>query len=146
MNLLAPIKSIMSQNLITATAEDTVAHVEALFAEHRIHHIPVVNGSELVGIVSKSDINLMKRTKSDSELGKKLQEIKLQHYQVKDIMTVGVAVLESTDKINVALEVFMANLFHAIPIVDDGKLVGIVTTFDIIKNIVKDQEVHLSYT
>lgn len=136
----------MTKKLLTVTQDDTVARVDEIFSEHRIHHLPVVDGKKLVGIVSKSDINLLKRKNGESELSKRLQDIQLQHYSVKEIMTAGVATLESTDKINVALEVFMANLFHAIPIVDDGELVGIITTFDIIKNIVKDQEVHLSYS
>jgi acetoin utilization protein AcuB len=47
-------------------------------------------------------------------------------------MTKGLAVLESNDRIGVAIEIFKENLFHAIPIVDDEELKGIVTTFDLI--------------
>ena len=50
-------------------------------------------------------------------------------------MTTGLAKLSPEERINVALEVFMANRFHAIPVVDDGDLVGIVTTFDIMKEL-----------
>jgi acetoin utilization protein AcuB len=54
-------------------------------------------------------------------------------YTAEDVMTTKLATLESTDRINVAIEIFAENLFHAIPIVDDGALVGILTTLDVIK-------------
>ena len=43
--------------------------------------------------------------------------------------------LSKPDFIRTALEVFLVNRFHAIPVVDNDELVGIVTTFDIIKAI-----------
>ena len=48
-------------------------------------------------------------------------------------MTQGIATLEPNDRINVALQIFMENLFHAIPVVEDDEVVGILTTYDIIK-------------
>ena len=57
----------------------------------------------------------------------------MKNHQVESIMTTGLAKLAPTDKILVALKVFKENLFHAIPIVDQDELVGIVTTYDIIK-------------
>ena len=62
-----------------------------------------------------------------------LNEVRLKNYCAEDIMTSGIAKLTSTDRIAVALEIFKENLFHAIPIVDENELVGIITTYDIIK-------------
>jgi len=41
--------------------------------------------------------------------------------------------LDPNDRINVALEIFMVNRFHAIPVVENDELIGILTTYDIIK-------------
>jgi acetoin utilization protein AcuB len=60
-------------------------------------------------------------------------------------MTTGIAKLEPTDKINVAMEIFKENLFHAIPVVLDEKLVGIITTYDILSNVGKDKNVINEY-
>ncbi|MDX1665798.1 MAG: CBS domain-containing protein [Saprospiraceae bacterium] len=49
------------------------------------------------------------------------------------------AKLSPKDRINVALEIFMENRFHAIPVVSDNELVGIVTTFDIIKELASEE-------
>jgi acetoin utilization protein AcuB len=50
-------------------------------------------------------------------------------------MTKGLAKLDPEDRINVALEIFLVNRFHAIPVVKNEELVGIVTTYDIIKTL-----------
>ena len=44
-----------------------------------------------------------------------------------------------------ALEIFNVNIFHAIPVVDEGRLVGIVTTFDIIKQLSVDNQAVAEY-
>ena len=56
-------------------------------------------------------------------------------------MTKGLAKLTPDQRINVALEIFMENRFHAIPVLDEasGELVGIITTFDIIKALATEE-------
>ena len=48
-------------------------------------------------------------------------------------MTKGLVKLELTDRINVASDIFYKNMFRALPVVENDKLVGIVTTYDIIR-------------
>jgi acetoin utilization protein AcuB len=93
----------------------------------------------LIGIVSKSDLNLFKRGFFKSNEQSRLDLHRLKSYRVADIMTTGVATLEPDDKINVALDVFSENLFHSIPVVQDGVLLGMVTTYDIIKRLADDK-------
>lgn len=135
MNLLAPIKTIMTTQLVTVSDNDPMHVVDEIFKTTRFHHIPVVSQGNLIGMVSKSDYNLFLRGFQD---GERTNKYRLRTYMVKDIMTDKLAKLEEDDNINIALEVFNENMFHAIPITKDGKLVGIVTTFDIIKSLATD--------
>jgi acetoin utilization protein AcuB len=48
-------------------------------------------------------------------------------------MTTRLGKVAPDDRINVALEIFIINRFHALPVVEDGDLVGIITPFDIMK-------------
>ena len=53
--------------------------------------------------------------------------------QVLDIMTTKVVTLDPDDSIGLAADIFLANRFHALPIVEGKNLVGILTTYDLIK-------------
>jgi acetoin utilization protein AcuB len=56
---------------------------------------------------------------------------------VKDIMTTRLGKLAPDDRLNVALEVFLVNRFHALPVVENNELVGIITPFDIMLELSK---------
>ncbi|MEL6843782.1 MAG: CBS domain-containing protein [Bacteroidota bacterium] len=134
MNLRTPIAELMTKKLYTVNPEDSLQKVDELFRTHRIHHMPVVRFRKIVGIISQSDLlYFLKGLKNNEGASKTLNTMILNHYKASDIMTTGLAKVESTDRINVALEVFKENLFHALPVVDNDELVGIVTTYDIIK-------------
>lgn len=133
MNLLKPISTIMSTDLITVSESDSLSQIDRIFRSKRIHHIPVVEGDILTGIISKSDYQFFRRGGAASRAnGNKYEALRLKMHTASDIMTTGIATLQSTDRIATALEVFKENLFHSIPIVDDNKLVGLLTTYDLI--------------
>ncbi|HMQ06826.1 MAG TPA: CBS domain-containing protein [Saprospiraceae bacterium] len=145
MNLLAPVSNIMTKDLITVSPNDPLSVVNNIFAKYKIHHIPVVQEGELAGIISQSDFLFFKRGFNPSRLVEKMEEIRLHNYAVKDIMTTKLATLDPRDKIIVALDIFLKNIFHAIPVVDSRRLVGIVTTHDVIKELVKDKHAIAEY-
>lgn len=134
MNVLAPVKSIMTTKLHTVSTGDKLTMVKEIFDQHRIHHLPVVRYKELVGIISKSDFLHFLRGFNRNEEDNFVNEARMRAYKVDDIMTTGIAKLSPDDRINVALEIFLENRFHAIPVInDEGELEGMLTTFDIIK-------------
>jgi acetoin utilization protein AcuB len=135
MNVLAPVKTIMSTELITVSPTDKLTLVKEIFDENNIHHVPVVRFKELVGIISKSDFLYFLRGFSPSDEDRFVNYARLRAYNAEDIMTKGIAKLDPDDRINVALEIFMVNRFHAIPVVKEDELVGIVTTYDIIRTL-----------
>lgn len=135
MNLLAPISTIMTHEIISLGPEDSLKSVENIFKAHKIHHIPVIDSDKLVGMVSKSDYLFFKRGFNDNSIDLKVDLFRLKTHKVRDIMIKKLAILEPGDKINIALEIFKENLFHAIPIVTEGKVVGMLTSYDIIKHL-----------
>ena len=137
MDTFAPISSIMTTKLVTVNPEDKLEVVKKLFDTHKIHHLPVVRYKEIVGLISKTDLLYFLRGLSNNNYEEVLNEVRMRNYKAEDIMTKGLAKVASTDRIEVALYVFKENLFHAIPVVDDGELVGIITTYDIIKELAK---------
>ena len=145
MNLLSPVSEIMTTKLHTLTPSASIADAGELFDNHKIHHIPVAIDGKLVGIVGMSDYLFFRRGFLDNHEDEKLEQIRMNNYELTHIMTKGLATLESTSRINVALEIFKENIFHAIPVVDDDVLVGIITTHDIISNLAADNQAYAKY-
>ena len=145
MNLLDPISKIMRTELVTIGVEDPLIKVHDIFDEHKIHHLPVVDAGKLVGILSKSDFLFFQKGFATDERDQEVEKFRLKSHKVKEIMTTGLAKMEPDERVNVALEIFKENMFHAIPIVEDDRIVGIVTTFDIIQHLANDSEVSANY-
>ncbi len=129
MDLLSPVSELMSQDLISVHPEDHLSVVQKIFESYKIHHVPVVEGDKLVGLISKNDFYHLLTSDNQKTVAEILAEA-----PVKSIMTKGLARLEPTDRIDVALELFKINRFHAVPVtLEDHTLVGMLTTHDIIK-------------
>ena len=132
MNLLTPVAELMTKELITVNPEDKLMAVKKIFDNHKIHHVPVVRFRKIVGIISKTDLLYFLKGMGNARRPDVLNEGRLLVTRVQDIMTTGLAKLAPTDRVNVALEVFRENILHAIPVVENDELVGIITTHDII--------------
>jgi len=118
------LSSIMTTNVFTVKPDDTLTYVQDILLNKRFHHLPVVDDNDkLLGIITSYD--LMKLGVSPEDFA---------NTRVKDVMTSRVASLRPEELIGGAARVFLENLFHGLPIADDeGKLVGIVTTHDVLK-------------
>ena len=134
MNPNNPISSIMTTKLVTVSPEDYLSRVTKIFEGHNFHHIPVVKqGNKLVGIISKDDfqkMNLYFFDKIASENGNARSKEGL---RASDIMTPSPLNVDPDDTIGLAADIFLANRFHALPVIEDGELVGIVTSHDLIQ-------------
>jgi CBS domain-containing protein len=112
----------MTKHVITASPDDKLSVARDIFKQNRVHHLPIVHGAQLLGILTTYDMFKLVEKHEDFE-----------KIYIRDFMTNHVATLEPEDKIGSAAELFLENLFHAVPIVKDGELKGIVTSFDVIK-------------
>lgn len=139
MNLVAPVSTIMTTNLLTVSPDDPMKVVKEIFDTHKFHHIPVVRLRKIVGIISKTDFTAYYTGLSRHFEDRFINDTLLQLHKAEEIMIKKVAKVEPDDHIAVAVEVFKENILHALPVVDNGELVGIVTVHDIINMISKDK-------
>jgi len=142
MNLFAPVSSIMTTKLYTVSSEDNLATVKEIFDQHNIHHIPVLHVRQLVGMVSKTDFEHFMGGLSHFQDDQFVNEHRLKNMKASELMVKRLGKLEPEDRINVAIEVFCKNLFHALPVVQGDELVGMVTTFDILKMLQAEKPAH----
>ncbi len=130
-----PLSSIMTTDLITVGPDANLMEVRQILLRKRIHHVPVVDGRQLVGLITTYDLFKLPYSREQYE-----------KIRVRDVMTQKLATLEPSDKVGSAAEIFLEHLFHAVPIVENGNLVGIVTTFDVMKyEFAKAYPLHFAY-
>ena len=116
------VKTIMSTDLITVTPQTKLSSVRQIFMSNKIHHLPVMDGDHLVGLLTTYDLWKNEIAPSEYSLT-----------TVSSVMTKTVAKIRANDKIGTAAELFLDNRFHALPVVNNqNHLIGIVTSFDIL--------------
>jgi len=125
---------IMSTPVITVTRDDTMSKVQEIFRDNNIHHIPVVEDHKVVGIISQSDyLRLLHGfTLFRTEKSEEYNDAILRSLLAGEVMTKQVATLSPEDSLIMAVGFFRENLFHALPVVSKGRLIGIVTTLDLL--------------
>jgi CBS domain-containing protein len=61
------VRELMTRNVVTAEAGDTLAHAMEVMTEHRVRHLPILESGELAGIVSIGDVVNTLRNETESE-------------------------------------------------------------------------------
>ena len=108
---------LMKTDVVTLSPSDTVAAARGEMARQHFRHVPIVERGELVGMVSEGD--LRGATREDLEL--------------RAIMTSPVASLAPNASVRQAANLLRGRKIGCVPIVEDGKLVGIVTETDLLE-------------
>lgn len=128
-----PVSHIMTKQVVKIDLNLPLKDVVESFRKHKIRHLPVVSGKELVGIVSKTDINRLSFS-GLFEGQEGADEAILEMISLSQVMSQKPRVVKENDFIKDVAEIFAHEEFHALPVVDDaGLLCGIVTTTDIIR-------------
>ena len=143
-------KEIMTRNVITVTEDTSIKTLSALFIKHKVNGFPVLDENEkLKGIVTEK--NLIERNKNlhiptvialfDAviylESGKKFEE-EVKRFNatlVKDIYTSNVVTVTPDTNFDEIASLMAEQGVHSIPVVEDGKTVGIIGKLDIIKGL-----------
>jgi acetoin utilization protein AcuB len=127
-----PISEVMTSPLVTVAPENTVAEATALMQKLDVHHLLVVEGGRMAGILSSSDLlklSLMQQPGSERESAGDESLV----LRVRDVMQSRVAVLRQNASLHDVARALSLGGFHAVPVLAiDGTPMGIVTTSDLI--------------
>ncbi|MEQ1850474.1 MAG: CBS domain-containing protein [Chthoniobacteraceae bacterium] len=124
----------MTTKLVTVHHGEPVSKVRQLIREHGIHHVPVVNGHKLVGIVSNSDV--LRVSFGDAfKTDERAVDATLDHTMtIEQLMQKDPVSVRENAPIREAAQILSRGDFHSLPVVSDGhKLVGMVTSTDLIR-------------
>ncbi|MBT8261702.1 MAG: CBS domain-containing protein [Bacteroidia bacterium] len=128
-----PISSIMTREVVTLNNTDTLEMAEHLFKSKKIRHIPIVRGPHVIGILSYTDLLRISFADAFSEDTHEVDTSVYTLFTIEQVMARNLVSVNSNTTIKEVAEIFAVREFHALPVVDDNRLVGIVTTTDLIK-------------
>lgn len=119
-----------SHEVLTTEGSARLAEVCQLLAEKRIGAVPVMEGESLIGIISERDVvRALARAGAAA-----LQE------PVAGIMTRAVRTITRATTVDQAMEIMTEGRFRHLPVVEAGRLIGIVSIGDVVKSRLEDQQ------
>jgi CBS domain-containing protein len=129
-----PISKIMTEDIITVNKTQSIKEVSDIIKDKNIRHVPVVSGEKIIGMLSKVDLQKISfvNTVDSDDLTTALYD----GLNIEQVMTKDVKVVQKSDTIYEVASILSKNEFHSLPVIEQDKLVGIVTTTDLIKYLV----------
>ncbi|WP_111706619.1 CBS domain-containing protein [Lutibacter citreus] len=140
MKRLEPVSKIMTKKLITLSLNDDLYKAEKAFKENHIRHIPIVKNKHIVGMLSLTDLKRISFLDSYDAQEIKIDNAIYNMLSIEQIMVKNPIHINSNITIKAVVEILSKNEFHALPVVDNSILVGIITTTDILMYLLKQYE------
>ncbi|MEM6992641.1 MAG: CBS domain-containing protein [Myxococcota bacterium] len=131
-----PIQSIMTAEPISVNVTHKLSEVRRLMSEKGIHHVPVVSGRKLVGLLSATD--MVRLSFSAYGADERAVDAMLDHdFSLEEEMNKNLISMPDSGTVRDAAEQLKGGGFHSLPVVNgEGDLVGIVTSTDLIRYLV----------
>lgn len=137
MRYIVPISTIMSTDIIALNRDDDLETAELLFKRHKIRHIPVVKEEVVIGMLSYTDLLRISFADAVDDTESDVDTLVYNMFTIEQVMAKNVITVPSTATIKEVAKILATQEFHALPVVDNGSLVGIVTTTDLINYLLK---------
>ena len=134
------VRELMTDAVITARPDMPVLDARHSMVEHRIRHLVVTSdGGELLGIVTDRDIRLNLPSQATSLSVWEMNYL-LTRLTVEKVMTTSVITVGPDRSARDAAELILDHRIGALPVVDGGRLIGIVTETDLLRAFVKSAD------
>lgn len=128
-----PVKNIMSTQVVTLNLTHSLEDAEKMFKKHNIRHIPVVSGDSLIGMLSLTDLMRISFVDNYGEDEGNVDSAVYNMLSIEQVMVSKPVAIQAEQTIREVAEILSQKEFHALPVTEGNKLVGIVTTTDLIK-------------
>ncbi len=152
------VRDIMNTNPKSVAPGMSLPDLERRFLEDGITGFPVVDGGQLVGIVSRSDI--VRQLSVEQSLGEVITDFyrvqqddpapdvatigkhlgrRMQGLRVGDVMVEGLITVAPDESVGVVARLFLERRIHRAPVVEDGEFLGVVSTMDLVRLVAEKQ-------
>jgi acetoin utilization protein AcuB len=115
------VQKYMTTSPHTIGADQTLAQAHAVLKQLKIRHLPVLKGSELLGMLTERDLALIEN----------LRDVDAHKIQVEEAMSTGVYTVSPDAKLDEVVNEMAEKKYGSAVVVQNGKVVGILTTVDV---------------
>ena len=135
MGQVADVLRAKGSAVFTITADNTVFEAVVEMVEHGVGSLVVLEGNTPIGIITERDYlrEIAVRGRTSRETA------------VREIMRRNVVVVEATRSIDDCMTIMSEGRIRHIPVVEDGRLIGLISIGDLVKRRSTDQQVEIRY-
>jgi CBS domain-containing protein len=124
--------TLVTYNPKAVTPETTLDELERIMQQLQVRHLPVVDDAHrIVGLVSERDLARARYNEVVTALAG--HGVSAEGKRVEQIMARQVMTLERFESPEIALRAMVAHAFHSVPVTEDGRLVGMITSSDFLR-------------
>ncbi|MEO9741382.1 MAG: CBS domain-containing protein [Ekhidna sp.] len=124
----------MTRKVHSIGLSNSLIEARDMLLKYHVRHLPVMNDGKLVGILSRTDVMRLSFGDVYDEIETQTDAALFNALTIEDVMVSQLRTVASSDPISVASEIFIEEEYHALPVVANDELVGIITTTDIISS------------
>ncbi|HBN75446.1 MAG TPA: CBS domain-containing protein [Planctomycetaceae bacterium] len=126
------VTKIMTSNPVCVSVNGPVSDARKMLEKEGVHHLPIVEGDQLVGILTSNDFLRVSFGEFGNQDSRNLDAILDHTYKLSELMNANPVTVDAQKTVRDAATILAGSNFHALPVVDDSKLIGIVTSSDLI--------------
>lgn len=135
-----PVSTIMTANVIKVNLTDNLTKAERLFKENKIRHIPVVSGNTIIGMLSYTDLLRVSLADTIGDFEEEIDTTVYNMFSIEQVMAKKLVTIQADANIKDAVEILSKEEFRALPVMEGNLLVGILTTTDLLKYLLKQYD------
>lgn len=124
------VRDWMSTDPVTVSVDDTVSEARRLLDTEGVRHLPVVDDMRLVGIISDRDVAIREAALRHAVLRHEVTSLLDDERPVEAVMSVDVHTVDVDTPIAEAARTLVSRRINALPVLEDGRLTGILTSTD----------------
>ena len=123
------VRDVMRSPAVSISANTTLQHAYRTMHEHHIRHLPVLDGNDLIGVVTDRDLRLASSALTPTPFPS--------DSPVSTVMTRNVMTAAAWDPIEDAARLMRTHKIGCLPILEDGRLIGIITGLDLLDALIR---------
>lgn len=128
------VDDLMEREVVTLNGDDNLSLAEDIMRLGRIRHLPVLQGGTLAGVLSQRDL-FRAAVSSVLQLQRSSEREWLARIAIRDVMTAPVVTVAPGTPIREAVEIMLARQIGCLPVVSDGRLLGLVSETDCLRHL-----------